>query len=244
MKKIIFKTLNKFGFTIKKKYNLDEKDIAFLHIGKTGGTQIMNIFSKLNKFNLKVIKHSHEVRLSDISIKNEYFFSIRKPEKRYMSGFYSRLRKGMPRIYVEWTEDEDYAFKSFSDANELAESIFLKNDKGKKARIAMTGIGHINSNQYDCFQNFSFLDKRPPLFIIRQEYFQSDMKTLFDILNINLNVNDLIENDPKVSHSNDYANIKPLSDLAIKNLNNWYARDNLFYKLCEDWIDKKKTIAK
>ena len=241
MKKIIIKTLDKFGVVVKRKYNLNKKDIAFLHIGKTGGTQITNIFSKITKCDFKIVKYNHDVHLSDISIKNKYFFSIRRPINRYLSGFYSRYRKGMPRTYVEWTEDEAHAFKNFLDANELAESIFLTNEKGKKARAAITGIGHINANQYDWFQKFSFLDKRPPLFIIRQENFKSDMNTLLKILKINFNVNDLIDSDLKVSHRNDYSSVDPLSDLAIKNLNNWYARDNLFYELCQDWINNTKN---
>ena len=48
MKNLIVKIFDRFDLSIKKKKNLKEKDIAFLHIGKTGGTQIMNIFSKCN----------------------------------------------------------------------------------------------------------------------------------------------------------------------------------------------------
>lgn len=220
MKSIIIKILNNFGFTIKKLYILSKKDIAFLHIGKTGGTQIMNIFSKLRNHNFKVVKHNHEIRLSDISVNNEYFFSIRKPVNRYLSGFYSRLRKGMPRLYCEWSKDEEIAFKNFSNANELAESIYLQNEKGKKTKIAMTSISHINTNQIDRFQKLSFLNHRPPLFIIRQENLVSDMETLFKILELNSNVKGLIDNRPEISHSNNYSNITPLSKLAIENLNN------------------------
>lgn len=245
MKNIIIKIFNSFGFSIKKKYNLSIKDIAYLHIGKTGGTQIMNIFSKLRNNNLNVVKHKHEVKLSDISIHNDYFFSIRKPVNRYLSGFYSRLRKGKPRLYVEWSKEEEIAFKNFSNANELAESIYLQNEKGKKAQIAMIGISHINTNQIDWFQKLSFLDHRPPLYIIRQENLVSDMSTLFKILKLNYNVRDLIDHRPEISHSNDYSKTSPLSLLAIENLNKWYSKDNLFYKVCEDWISLKvKSIDK
>ena len=239
MKNLIKKIFNQLDLSIKKKKYLDKNDIAFLHIGKTGGTQIMNIFSKINNFDFKIYKFSHDINLLDISTKNDYFFSIRKPETRFFSAFYSRLRKGQPRIYSEWSEVEKLSFKNFQSANELAESIYLSDDKGKKARIAITGIGHMKKNQADWFDNFSFLINRPPLFIIRKEHFISDITTLFKILNINLNVKDLIDKDPKTSHKNDYLDVEPLSELAIKNLNNWYAKDNFFYEICSDWINKK-----
>ena len=117
--------------------------------------------------------------------------------------------------------------------------------KGKKAKIAMTSISHINTNQIDWFQKLSFLNHRPPLFIIRQENLVSDMETFFKILELNSNVKGLIDNRPEISHSNNYSNITPLSKLAIENLNNWYSKDNLFYKICEDWINLKvKSINK
>ena len=240
MKNLIVKIFDRFDLTIKKKKKLKKKDIAFLHIGKTGGTQIMNIFSKLTDCDFKVIKHNHNIKLSDISIKNNYFFSIRKPEKRFFSSFYSRLRKGEPRINVKWSKVEEFAFKNFQSANELAESIFLQNDKGKKARMAITGISHMNKNQSSWFENFSFLSQRPPLFIIRQENLISDVGTLFKILNINSNAQDLVDDDSKISHKNNYLDIEPLSELAIKNINNWYVEDNFFYKICSDWINTTK----
>ena len=199
----------------------------------------MNICSKLRNNNFNVVKHNHDVKLSDISNDNDYFFSIRKPVNRYLSGFYSRLRKGKPRLYVEWSKDEEIAFKNFSNANELAESIYLQDEKGKKAKIAMTSISHINSNQIDWFQNLSFLNHRPPLFIIRQENLVPDMETFFKIMKLNFNVKDLIDDRPEISHSNNYSNVTPLSKLATENLNKWYTRDNLFYKFCEDWIALK-----
>ena len=109
----------------------------------------------------------------------------------------------------------------------------------------MNSISHINTNQIDWFQKLSFLNHRPPLFIIRQENLVSDMEMFFKILELNSNVKDLIDNRPEISHSNDYSKTTPLSNLAIENLNNWYTKDNLFYNICEDWITLKvKSINK
>ena len=71
MKNLISKMLSS-NYILKKKKKLRSNDITFLHIGKTGGTQIMSVFSKLNNLNFKVCKFSHDINLSDISIKNDY----------------------------------------------------------------------------------------------------------------------------------------------------------------------------
>lgn len=239
MKKIIKKYIQKFGYKISKSSNLNKNDIAFLHIGKNGGTQIINIFSKLNDYRFNIKKQNHHIKLFDIPENCRYFFSIRKPVTRFVSGFYSRLRKGKPRIFVEWTDEEKFAFNNFKSANDLAESIFLDNENGEKARIAITSIGHISHHQIDWFKEFSFLENRPPLFIIRQEKLTDDINQLLRLLNVKEDAKNLVDENPIISHRNDYTYVQPLSDLAIKNLNKWYIRDNFFYNMCEKWINKK-----
>ena len=56
----------------------------------------------------------------------------------------------------------------------------------------------------------------------------------------NSNAQELVDDDSKISHKNNYLDIEPLSELAIKNINNWYVEDNFFYKICNDWINTTK----
>ena len=82
----------------------------------------------------------------------------------------------------------------------------------------------------DWFDSFAFLYKKPPLFIIRQENFISDMNLFLKILNIDFKVQELVDSDPKKTHKNNYLGTDLLSELAIKNLKKWYLRDNFFIR--------------
>lgn len=85
---------------------VEPNTIAFLHIGKTAGTQIQHITQQLKSYGLNIIKCNHDIKLKNLKNNIPYFFSIRKPSSRFKSGFYSRKRKGQPRIYSEWTKFE------------------------------------------------------------------------------------------------------------------------------------------
>ena len=103
------------------------REIHFLHIGKNAGTAIASLLSYWNQqcSDIGFVKHSHSVRLRDLPPPAEYFFSIRNPVSRFVSAFYSRKRKGLPRFHFEWSPDEELAFKTFEHATNLAEYLFL-----------------------------------------------------------------------------------------------------------------------
>jgi hypothetical protein len=90
--------------------------LIFLHIGKNAGTQILHLANQLQHDGIVINKMPHRSKLRDIDENDQYFFSIRDPISRFKSGFYSRKRKGQPRIYSEWTPHEAAAFKSFEHA--------------------------------------------------------------------------------------------------------------------------------
>ena len=168
----------------------------------------------------------------------KYFFSIRKPETRFASGFYSRKRKGQPRLYNEWNLHESLAFDAFEHANDLAENLFSEDTKGRFARQAIKSISHTARQQFDWFQDCAFLDKQSPITIIRQEYFEKDMQRLLDLLGLDLDIKTLTTKDKVNSHSYDYSKTPPLSDLAVANLKKWYVQDYWFYEMCEVWLKK------
>ena len=92
--------------------------IHCMHIGKTGGTAIkfaMNLKGSPyvdNKY--IIIGHRHSFLLNDVSLCEKCFFFVRDPVERFVSAFYSRKRKGMPRIYREWNKGEKLAFFKFN----------------------------------------------------------------------------------------------------------------------------------
>ena len=217
---------------------LDDDEIAFLHIGKNAGTQVKNIAKNLSKYGIRIRKLGHFARLVQLPENARYFFSVRKPETRFVSGFYSRKRKGQPLMFNEWRKHEAIAFSLFEHANELAENLFCDGDRGKQARMAVKSIIHTGMQQCDWFLGCGFLDQQPPITIIRQEHFILDMQRLLTLLNVDVDVNTLVVTDDTTAHKNDYTSVPPLSDLALENLKKWYLQDYYFYELCEEWLEK------
>lgn len=217
--------------------NSIQKTIHFLHIGKNAGTEIVRYTNKINNLqsNFKIIQHRHDVKLVDLPNNDDYFFSIRDPITRFISAFYSRKRKGQPRLYVEWSNNEEIAFNTFENPNDLAECLYEDSVLGVKALQSIKSIRHTSMNQIDWF-NFCgyFLITRPPLAIIRQEYFDADIKKFMSILKLDPFV---IEKNIKDSHITEYSEMdKFLSDKAKNNIRMWYKNDFEFYKICTSWI--------
>lgn len=217
------------------------REIAFLHIGKNAGTQIMHLAQQLMAHGVKVHQLPHTTKLYEIPVALSYFFSVRDPVTRFKSGFYSRKRKGQPRIYAEWTKPEAVAFGSFEHANDLAEALFRPDEKGMLAAQAIQAIRHTAMQQIDWFERIGFLDLRPPVWIVRQEKFEADFAIFLRRLGLPLRFDQLKPaTDAAAAHSNDYSRTPPLSDLAKENLRRWYARDLVFYDLCERWMKARE----
>lgn len=220
-------------------------DIHYLHIGKCAGTQVLTLAQSVNARGPKrrILKRSHDVFLKHLPPKVDYFFSIRDPLSRFRSGFYSRKRKGQPRNYFEWSADDAQAFVDFPEANDLAESLFSDGALGAKAWAAMKSIRHVAQNQSDWFYcKGNFLKTRPPLWILRTEHFDKDLKTLLDRVDLGVPTDGLVASDDPIDrHANDYKAIPDLSDKALENLKTWYAQDIAFYQACETWMAQHET---
>ncbi|CUJ18663.1 sulfotransferase family 2 domain-containing protein [Cognatishimia activa] len=226
---------------VSRKVSPDPKQIFFLHIGKCAGTQIGDVIKKINETKGNVLhKCFHDDALKDIPVEADYFFSIREPISRFYSGFYSRKRKGQPRMFFEWTEHEAFAFQEFEHANDLAESLFEDSHIGSKAMQAITSIRHTAQNQIDWFfMCGGIFDVRPPLAIIRQENFASDLSKFLERAGLTELQNEFdFSKGKKKAHANDYSATPPLSDKAKTNLQHWYSQDIEFYRVCERWIEK------
>ena len=183
--------------------------------------------------------------MRDIPEDARYFFSIRNPISRFYSGFYSRKRKGQPRRNAEWTIFDEFAFDEFEEANDLAEALFSGGVMERKAVAAIKSIRHTAQNQFDWFYCCgSFLDVRPPVYIIRQENFDEDFQAFMIHANLEKYLDKVeIARDGVASHANDYSKTPPLSEKARQNLEIWYAQDMAFHRMCVDWIEARKAQA-
>jgi hypothetical protein len=98
--------------------------VHLLHIGKTGGTAIQHALRPLvetGPFSVRL--HGHAMTLRQIPPGERTVLFLRHPLTRFVSGFYSRQRQGLPRHYVPWRPEEAEAYARFPTANTLAAAL-------------------------------------------------------------------------------------------------------------------------
>jgi hypothetical protein len=206
--------------------------IHFLHIGKTGGTAIRNAFHGRHHFKAPralFVIHHHGTRLPDIPKTDGVFFVVRDPLSRFVSGFYSRLRKGQPRIYNPWTEDEATAFATFGTPNHLGESLSSDSvELQEQAMQAMRTIGHVRNSYWDWFRDEELVASCSDriVWVGRQEHLDQDFERLRELFDLPGSV--YLPIDKVRSHRNPDGLNKSLSELAARNLREWYRSEYKF----------------
>lgn len=198
--------------------NLFKTPVHYLHISKTGGTSIIHHLTELNQNNNNPYEfcfYNHQVLLRHLPKDQQYFFSVRDPISRFVSGFYStkNQNKGIP-----WTSDEKIAFDFFSDANDLAENLFVTSAVGSRAHDAMLAIKHVAGFQCSWLDPQRQLETHPPVHVLFQETLESDFNALLSKLAL-----DPISLTVK-NNAVDQSNLS-LSQTAIDKLKIWYQRD-------------------
>jgi len=208
----------------------DKVKVHFLHIGKTGGTAIKHALHCTN-YEVETKKyiiycHPHSFSLEDVPPNEKVFFFVRDPVSRFISGFYSRRRKGEPRYYGEWSSEEKKSFENFKTPNELGLALSSKDNALKEKAIqAMKSIEHVRSSYGDWIKDEKyFLEKIDQvLFIGTQENLSNDFQNLKALLGISGNTTLPIDNVDM--HKNPDNINKKLDTVAIQNIKNWYKTD-------------------
>jgi len=210
--------------------------IHFLHIGKTGGTAIKHALKGNLRTEKSVITlNSHGTTLMDIPVGEKVVFFLRDPISRFLSGFYSRKRKGQPRAFYEWTPQEKDAFNMFSTPQNLATALLSTNkDERLKAEKAMKCIRHVRDSYWTWFDSEEYLRSRlSDIFFIG---FQETLSADFEILKAKLG----LPQDVLLPRNEIHAHKNP-SDLDL-NLNKeqravlkkWYEKDYEFIQMCKE----------
>jgi len=213
---------------------LFRKKLHFIHIGKTAGSSIRNSLIHFNNSQKKYhfFIYGHSFKLYHLAKKEKYFLTIRNPVNRFVSGFLSQQNRVKFLIENKITEKEREAFKNFSDANHLAESLFSDDLAIKtKAGSAMKNIKHVNDPYTDYFSKENLIE-RTPSFVLELEKLDADFYEFCKKLKL-----EIIElpKEKKLTHKGDYSNNKELSEGAILNLKKWYKDDfDLYYFILEN----------
>lgn len=207
--------------------------VYYLHLGKTGGSFAKTVLRDADSFTdegVLFVPFGHNITQRHLPAGSSYFFATRDPVSRFVSGFYSRKRKGQPTSFRDWSRGEARAFGRFAEANELAEALDDPDPEQRaEARAAMRAIKHVREFQHDWFPDRIRLAAdlaAGRANRLRQEHLNSDMKALFASLGAPLAENALASRAPV--HANIYTRAPQLSERAYANLRAHYAADYVF----------------
>ncbi len=208
-----------------------------LHIGKTGGSYTRHVFSAIPKARslVRVLTHSHslEAALKEFPAQKA-IFTIRDPFQIFVSGFYSRRRKGQPRYNKPWSADETVAFSAFGTPNELAEALSSADQQRRdRAEFSMRCILHVARCLHFYLGSVPLLREHQSriAFILRQEHLDADIHAFLAANGVETPAAQIT--DEVIRHANPTTLDKTLSQTAIRNLSAWYRTDLELYRECQ-----------
>ena len=222
--------------------------LHLLHVRKSGGTAIKFALQqamkradgKLVTPHGRVVLHAHSTRLRDVPEGDLAFLAVRDPATRFVSGFYSRLRKGAPRYYREWSDAEQRCFQWFSTPQELADALAGRwGPRKKKAEFAMDSIRHLRRPLIWWTGKAERFRAALPrvLYIARQETLDDDWERLKILLELPSGLH--LPRDPIQAHRHTGDDDKTLTPRMLEAVRNWYAED---YRLLEVVDEARKDM--
>lgn len=218
--------------------------VHFLHLGKTGGSAVKHAIETCRNPHMCYVLylHPHETTLRDVPEGHKFFFLLRDPVSRFVSGFYSRQRQGQPRYYLRWSAGEKTAFERFESPNALGRAL-CSADPGERAaaEAAMRSIMHVKDSYWNWFESRDyFLSRLPDLFFIG---FQEQLAEDFEVLRNKLFLPCLtLPQDDLFAHRNPAELDRSLDPEALANLKRWYADDYAFVELCHDIVRQREAV--
>jgi hypothetical protein len=206
----------------------------FLHIGKTAGSAIRRALREAPPSpTYDIARHTHGVRLADLPRGDKFFFVVRDPLDRFVSGFYSRLRQGAPKYVDPWTADEERAFERFPTPSALGLGLAGSGQERVAAVDAMRSIGHVRTSYWDWFGSEPALRRRSGdlLFVGYQEMLDDQVPDLARCLSLPTLE---LPRDPAVAHRTADDVDRTLAPEARAALERWYEREFDFVDLCRE----------
>lgn len=212
--------------------------VHFIHIAKTGGTAIKDAIrsggTRRTTFG-RLVLHKHRFRLRDVPDGEHAFFVMRDPATRFLSSFYSRLRKGEPRHVVEWKPGEQAAFERFPTPQALLDALGSSDRSTRRAaEQAMFAIQHLRRDVgYWLGSPRAFRNQIPKIvFIARQETLGDEWGQLKDVLGLPSDLD--LPQDATAAHRASGSEDRALDEHAVRTLKDWYAKDYRLIELCEE----------
>ena len=209
--------------------------VHLLHIGKTGGSALKAALADRRSRTSVLLLHDHPTQLRSVPEGDAVAFFTRDPLTRFVSGFYSRQRKGRPRYGVEWSEDEAQAFRRFATPNQLGVALSSEDASTREAAArAMRSIEHVRDSYWTWFESEAYFRRRAGdlLFVGAQETLVEDYARF--CAKLGLDPVPELPRDDLAAHRNPQDLDRRLEPAAVANLQAWYREDYRFLALCRD----------
>jgi sulfotransferase famil protein len=179
--------------------------------------------------------HDHRFRFADVGSDDMAVITLRDPATRFASGFLSRLRKGAPRYYNEWTENESQSFEWFSSPGALADALAEPSGElRERAEFALRSIRHVRDLMIHWTGDAGYVRERAEnvLYVARQETLDADWELLKELLG--LPRDQMLPRDPVVAHRSADVLDREISPKGVRALREWYAADYELLELAEE----------
>jgi hypothetical protein len=163
-----------------------------------------------------------------------FFFALRDPISRFVSGFESRRRQGRPRYFKPWSKKERAIFKRFATANALAMALSsTDDDERESAEAAMGTLLHAGTVWTWFGDEEAFAQREPFLLkVLFTDRLDDDFADLTEKLGLG-SFHPVLPHDDVGSHRAP-SHAPLLEDAAVEALRHWYRRDYDFWHLCRD----------
>jgi hypothetical protein len=161
-------------------------------------------------------------------------FALRDPVSRFISGFYSRQRRGEPRYHIDWSPAEQNMYEWFDSPQDLANALAAPfGERRRRAIFAMRTLVR---------RPMTYWAGRPPylvkhigdvLHIARQETLDEDWERLKELLD--LPRDQMLPDDELIAHRTTYSGEGTIKRKGVRALRRWYAFDYLLLEIAEDF---------
>ena len=213
--------------------------VHFIHIGKTGGTALKSVLRPQYKAGTEtplgpvIVHKGHKFKLRDVPPGDKAIFCVRDPVSLFVSAFDSRLRKGQPKFYFEWSPAEEEAFTRFPTPQALAEALASPDGATRgQADAAMRAIQHVRGIRRALGSPRDVLSHRRQIaYIGRQETLDDDWGRIRALLGLPEELR--LPENPKRAHRRPSSEQPVLDGAAEAALRDWYAEDYEIVRICE-----------
>ena len=217
--------------------------VHFLHVSKAGGSALRHAIrasrvqagARLASPWGRIRGHDHRFRFADVGSDEMAVITLRDPATRFVSGFLSRLRKGAPRYYNEWTPHESQSFEWFSSPGALADALAEPSGElRERAEFALRSIGHVKDPMIHWTGDAGYVRERAEnvLYVARQETLDAHWELLKELLD--LPRDQMLPRDPVVAHRSADVVDREISSKGVRALREWYAADYELLELAEE----------